>query len=115
MKLLRWLVLLFMVSTLTAQEPPVAPAESRQFDFWLGEWAVFNPVGTKAGSSRVERMADGWGLLENWTSTGGASGKSLNAWIPRLKQWRQFWVGQGGVLELNGGLNERGQWCWRDG
>jgi hypothetical protein len=94
---------------LAAQTPPAPPPEARQFDFWVGDWEVQNPDGTRAGMSRVERMADGWGLLENWTGAEGSSGKSLNTWIPRLKQWRQFWVGQGGVLELSGGLNQQGE------
>lgn len=109
MKLLTWLLPLLLVSTLPAQLPPVAPSEARQFDFWLGEWEVSGPDGARAGTSRVELMADGWGLLESWTGIEGSAGKSLNAWIPRLKRWRQFWVGQGGALELSGGLNEHGE------
>jgi len=95
---------------LSAQQPvpPPLPPESRQFDFWVGEWEVTTPDGKPAGSSRIELIAGGAGLLENWTGypapTGG-SGKSLNAYNPGRKQWQQYWVGSGGgVLELAGGL-----------
>jgi hypothetical protein len=86
--------------------PPQAPPESHQFDFWLGEWEVFNPKGVKVGESRIQSIADGWGLLENWTglpAVPGNSGKSLNTYDASRKQWRQFWVG-GGLLEISGGL-----------
>jgi hypothetical protein len=98
------------LSAQTPGAPPVLPPESRQFDFWIGEWDVTTPDGKPAGSSRIERIANGAGLLENWTGypapTGG-NGKSLNAYNAAKKQWQQFWVGNGGgVLELAGGLVE---------
>ena len=88
--------------------PPPLPPESRQFDFWIGEWDVTTPDGKPAGSSRIERIANGAGLLENWTgypAPTGDNGKSLNAYNRARQQWQQFWVGSGGgVLELAGGL-----------
>ena len=65
---------------LSAQTPaPVLPPESRQFDFWIGEWDVTTPDGKPAGSSRIERIANGAGLLENWSgypAPAGGNGKS---------------------------------------
>ena len=91
-------------------EPPNPPAESHQFDFWIGEWTVTTPAGKHAGDSKVERIAGGFGILENWSGAGGSSGKSLNAWNAGRKQWQQFWVGsEGGVLELAGGLDAQGR------
>jgi hypothetical protein len=88
----------------TAQPTPLPP-ESRQFDFWLGEWDVTTPDGKPAGTSRIESIAGGAGLLENWQDIDGSSGKSLNVYNPAKKQWQQFWVGTGGgVLELAGGM-----------
>ena len=53
-------------------------------------------------------MANGYGLLENWTgepATGGGNGKSLNCYNASTGHWQQFWVGSGGgVLELAGGF-----------
>ncbi len=103
---------LFSAATMRAQNTPPAPPplspESHQFDFWLGEWDVTEPDGKPAGTSRIESIAGGAGLLENWTGypapTGG-SGKSLNAYNAGRKQWQQFWIGSSGsVLELAGGL-----------
>lgn len=107
---------LFAAVTLTAQTPPAPPPINHDFDFWIGEWNVTTPDGQLAGTNRIEEIADGRGLLENWVGTpgpngqSGGSGKSLNAYNPIKKQWQQFWVGSGGaVLELAGGLDAKGR------
>ncbi len=76
--------------------------EHAQFDFWIGEWDVF--VGpNRAGTSRIEKSAEGCLVVEHWTGTSGQSGKSLNFYLPREKRWRQTWVGaDGDVAEFVG-------------
>ena len=100
--------LVLLALNLSAQTPPPPaplPAEARQFDFWVGEWIVTNPAGKAAGQSKIESIAGGAGLLENWTGAGNYTGKSLNAYNAAKKQWQQYWVGSdGGVLELVGGI-----------
>jgi hypothetical protein len=114
MKLILRLASVFGLFTaaLVAQIPPAVPppsAQSHQFDFWLGEWEVTTRGGKVAGTSRIESIAKGRGLLENWTSAGGGDGKSLNAYNPAKQQWQQYWVGaDGSVLELAGGLDAKG-------
>jgi hypothetical protein len=93
----------------TRLAPPPPPPEAKHFDFWIGEWEVTTPDGKIAGTNKIEPIAGGRGLLENWTSARGGQGKSLNAYNPTKRQWQQFWVGGDGmVLELNGGLDARG-------
>ena len=57
--------------------------EHRQFDFWVGHWDVFGPAGKKVGENRIELIADGCALLEQWTGDGGVTGKSLNIYDAR--------------------------------
>jgi len=83
------------------------PAEAHQFDFWIGEWNVTTPDGKAAGTNSIQPISGGFGLLENWRGAGGGSGKSLNTYNRTKRQWQQFWVGMGGVLELTGGLDDR--------
>jgi hypothetical protein len=87
-------------------QPQKAPQpESRQFDFWLGEWDVFDPLGKLGGRSSIESIAEGNGILENWTDSSGTTGKSLNVFNPEKDCWQQFWVGNGTpVLEMSGGM-----------
>jgi hypothetical protein len=90
-----------------------APTEARQFDFWLGEWTFASADGRLQGSSKVELVADGYGLLEQRlgeTTEGNVSGFSLNAWNAEKKQWQQFGIGERGtLLELAGGLDAGGR------
>jgi hypothetical protein len=80
--------------------PPPIPAPChadtlyRKFDFWVGNWRVTTKAGVEAGTSRVEIVSGGCALLENWRSTRGVEGKSLNTYDPATRMWRQFWVGQ---------------------
>jgi len=95
-----------IAATTPAAQAPTAPcgaAEYRQFDFWIGEWDVFDRDGSKAGHNRVESIEGGCGVQENWTSTGGGTGRSINAYSPGDRQWHQYWLGSGGgILDLAG-------------
>lgn len=105
------LSLLFLIAPLSAQTPPAPPPVNHEFDFWLGAWDVTAPDGRPAGTNRIESVAGGRGLYENWEGApqsngqSGGSGKSLNTYNAAKNQWQQFWVGGGGgILELAGGL-----------
>jgi hypothetical protein len=95
-----------------AAPPPTAPpqpncraVEHHQFDFWIGDWEVFQPNGQKAGENRIEPIADGCALLENWSGRGNFSGKSLNIYDRSDRRWHQTWVdNSGSLLVLAGGL-----------
>jgi hypothetical protein len=98
----------FATGTNAAVEPAAKSCvalEYRQFDFWVGEWTVFDPSGKKVGDSRVERINDGCALLENWQGGGGITGKSLNVYDAEDKYWHQFWVDSSASrLQLKGAL-----------
>ncbi len=108
-------VLLLMSTPLFADEPktppkrpvPCAAAEHRQFDFWLGEWEVFEPTGKAVGQSRIESILGGCVIAEHWTSAGNppgaGDGRSFNLYNAQTGRWEQFWVDAGGTrLILNG-------------
>lgn len=69
-------------------------AESRQFDFWVGEWDVYSAQGRKSGTSVIQSIASGCGVLENWTDSFGGTGNSINFYDPNDRKWHQYWVGQ---------------------
>lgn len=88
-----------------AASPPVPPPEAHQFDFWIGEWEVYGPQGNLAGHNKVEIVAGGFALLENWEAITGNTGKSLSSYKRTTKQWQQYYVGSGGrTTEYKGGL-----------
>jgi len=89
------------------KRPCIYSAEARQFDFWVGDWEVFNTQGQKAGTNSVQLFSDGCGLLENWTSSLGGDGKSINFYDAGTQKWYQSWIGTGGgALRYAGNFRE---------
>ncbi|HEX7845550.1 MAG TPA: hypothetical protein VF476_07070, partial [Chitinophagaceae bacterium] len=94
------IILLVMLATcfeLSAQKPCNADPLYRQFDFWVGEWDVFNKDGIKTGESKISLILDSCIVFEEFVSadiTRGVryAGKSFNAYNPATKQWQQTWV-----------------------
>jgi tetratricopeptide (TPR) repeat protein len=80
-----------------AKEP-----HNHDFDFWIGDWDCM-PTGTNfvTGHSRIESMAGGCAVLENFTSNQQYTGKSFNFYDPAKGKWEQDWVGGGGAGDRN--------------
>ncbi len=80
--------------------------ENAQFDFWVGEWDVtFTQDGRPSGRNLIEKLYGGCALRENWTSSTGFSGGSLNFYDRAVGKWRQTWIGSDGVVtDYLGGL-----------
>ena len=104
-------LLVSMTTALSAQStpPPSRPApppEARQFDFWVGEWDVFDPSGKKVGENSIQLAHHGWVLIENWRGASGSTGSSLNLFNNAdPKHWTQYWAdNSGGELYMKGGL-----------
>jgi hypothetical protein len=82
----------------------VAPPE-REFDFWLGDWDVYDADGQLAGRNRIRLTAGGRGLREEWRGRSGLVGTSLNIWSEERQAWHQTWIDSAGtLLLLEGGL-----------
>ncbi len=113
MRRLALVLVLSLAPTLVAAQgsPPRATcqaAEFHQFDFWIGDWEVRNPDGSKAGSNRIEPILGGCALQENWTGAGGGSGKSFNMYDRRRKVWHQTSIdAQGNMLQLDGSFADK--------
>ena len=85
-----------------ATPPPCSAPEHRQFDFWVGDWDVFDPAGKKVGTNIIKLALNKCALHESWTGT-GMTGNSYNIYFAPEKRWHQTWVdSQGSLLELNG-------------
>lgn len=88
-------------------KPCMYCAESRQFDFWIGDWDVF-VNGNKVGENLVELEMKGCTLVENWKNRTGGLGKSLNSYNSTTKKWKQFYVdSSGSVLEFEGEFKDK--------
>ena len=80
--------------------------EAKDFDFWVGEWEVYDKGQTiKYGDNTITRTNRGCYLSEQWVSSTGVPGNSMNYYDPGQKRWRQHWVGAGGsIIDIYGGL-----------
>lgn len=104
---MKYLILsILLYSQFCIAQNPCGSQEFRQFDFWLGDWEVFNPDGQIAGENQVIEKDDGCWLMENWTGTKGATGTSMNYFNPVDSTWNQVWLDNGGTrLFLKGRWN----------
>ncbi len=74
----------------------------REFDFWIGEWDVFNQQGRQVGTNVIQKSLNGCMLYENWSAPGQV-GKSFSYFDSALGKWKQNWVhAQGGVIRYEG-------------
>lgn len=79
------------------RRPCLHSEQSRQFDFWIGEWDVFAPSGMQVGTSVIEPVSEGCAVLERWTNRGGTTGTSINFYDSSTNKWHQYWMGPTGV------------------
>ena len=93
--------------------PTPVPAESKQFDFWVGEW---NAKGKSAGANNtwqdttatnsIKRVMGGHAVQESF-KMGQFVGSSWSVYDPGHKVWKQTWVdNQGGYIDLVGGFED---------
>ena len=75
--------------------PCAVDLKSKEFDFWIGEWDVYqNGTNFLVGHSSVQQVSGECALLENWTALSGAgTGKSLNYYDAVANSWEQDWIG----------------------
>ena len=96
-------------SSMNDRHAPSAPhGNSRQFDFWLGEWDLTWPNGGQ-GENIVTLELDSSVVQEAFNGQPAIQliGRSVSVFVPRENLWKQTWVdNQGGYLDFTGGLVE---------
>src|ERR1700683_1925316 len=88
---------------------PAAPTRCaapsyRQFDFWAGDWDVFDvdsPL--QVAHAKVDLILDGCVLREDYQDTDGHKGQSFTIYDVARDVWHQTWVtNRGELLEIEG-------------
>jgi len=89
----------------TPAAAPCSAAESRQMDFWLGEWSVDWRRSTgEHGRARnsVTREADGCVIAERFEDPStGLRGIGIYSYFPLAHKWTQTWMDNSGIT-ING-------------
>ncbi|HJS83155.1 MAG TPA: hypothetical protein VJ742_10020 [Nitrososphaera sp.] len=107
--LLLGVLLVAWISSPAQQNPvpassPCQRAESRQFDFWIGDWDL---AWDKDGKGRnvIQSSLDGCAIIENFDGTPAMKlrGMSVSTFSRQLGKWQQTWVdNQSGYLDFIG-------------
>ena len=96
-----------------AQQPPPQygcdSPESKQLDFWVGDWELSYKSGEQVGTSRnrITKSLDGCVVMEEFTGAPGTklNGRSYSTFDRVTKQWKQAWVDNtASYLDFTGGL-----------
>jgi hypothetical protein len=112
---LSMLLKIFLFIAITAFSYGAAPAafaspetcaanpESRQMDFWLGDWTVTYPGMPGSANSKVYIELDKCLIVESWEGGKGHSGKNMFAYSDDDKSWHgMFADNQGRVHTFKG-------------
>lgn len=86
-----------------ANPPPCSQPETKQFDFWIGDWNLEWSNGK--GRNVITKTLDGCVVLENFDGTPAMPlrGMSVSTYNARLGKWQQTWVdNEGGYLDFTG-------------
>ena len=102
---------LILPAAALAQQPPqygCDSPESRQLDFWVGEWDLTYKSGNQEGRSRnrITKTLDGCVILEEFHGPPGTKliGRSHSAFDRATKSWKQTWVDNtGAYLDFGSG------------
>jgi hypothetical protein len=99
-----WLPAILLLPLTATAAGPCDSGAFREFDFWAGEWDVYEANGKLAGRNLVTIEELGCVVVEHWRGATGTTGQSLNYYDPAAKRWKQRWAGLAVVLEMDGGM-----------
>lgn len=89
----------------TKEECPCCTENHAQFDFWIGDWTVYDTNGKVIGTNKISKIYDKCILREEWKSSTDHRGTSNNFYNKVDDSWNQVWVDNAGfTLELKGKL-----------
>lgn len=85
-----------------------ANRESRQLDYWLGDWTVSRGNGPVSGTSNVTLSLDKCLVVERWTGGMGHSGENIFAYSFDDKDWHGLFADNEGRVHVFEGKVEDG-------
>jgi len=96
-----WVSVAASPSAVAADDAPCSTkAESRQLDFWLGDWVVKYPGRTATAASRVSLALDQCLLTENWEGGNGHRGETMFAYSSDDQSWHGMFADNEGRVHL---------------
>jgi hypothetical protein len=89
-------------SAALAQDSPACAVnpESRQLDFWLGDWTVSYPGMSATSSSEVHLSLDKCLVVESWVGSKGHTGENMFAYSSDDKSWHGMFADNEGRVHV---------------
>lgn len=98
-------VLIFNQSALAQDDCACCTISHKQFDFWIGEWEVYDTLGNTIGTNSIDKLVSNCALSEHWQGTSGVEGRSYSYYNTSDSTWNQLWIDSSGSnLVLKGKL-----------
>ncbi len=98
---------------------PCCTPQHTAFDFWVGDWNVYDTLGNQIGENLITKLENGCIVNENWKGAAGGSGKSYNYYNRNDSTWNQVWVASNGNSLVLKGHAEAGKMTllseWQEG
>jgi hypothetical protein len=96
---------------LAAPDSPACSAnpESRQLDFWLGDWTVTYPGLTGSSASKVSLDLDKCMVIETWRGAKGHTGKNMFAYSADDQRWHGLFADNEGRVHIFEGKVSQGR------
>jgi hypothetical protein len=76
--------------------PCTANPESRQLDFWVGDWTISSAGSSPSATSKVSLSLDSCVITESWDSGRGHRGENVFAYSSGDQGWRGLFVDNDG-------------------
>ena len=89
----RWIITILITCMLTASgyaataPPCVSNPQSRELDYWVGNWRIGAPGSSGNARSTVSLALDKCLVVENWDGGGGHSGENVFGYSADGKSW----------------------------
>ena len=112
MKKLSFLLITFLFSSLIlkAQDNCACCTENHlQFDFWVGDWIVYDTAGNAVGENTISKLEKGCIINEHWRGAQGTTGRSYNYFNQPDSTWNQVWIDSNGSNLVLKGYAEPGR------
>jgi hypothetical protein len=74
--------------------------ESRQLDYWLGNWKIGGPGASPSATSRVYLTLDECMVIESWDGGRGHKGENMFAYSPDDKSWHGMFADNQGRVHV---------------
>jgi hypothetical protein len=102
-----FLTLLIFLAQHSAAIASCTEANYHAFDFWLGHWQVTSKDDDIIRFNHIKKINNGCTILEEYTSSSGYVGKSLNIYDLQTQLWHQTWTDSTGLLlQLSGAIED---------